>query len=1066
MSAAESRGPSPFREWTISNIRTLTPPETLCLRLLPDDATDTRHGLLEVPRLLRVNQQPKFSLTLLLERPPQPNEDAIQHLVVSGYLGMEISYELPIAAAKQAGAVPLYARRAHLKVEGSSGVTLVELELSTPLLRGAIHLHLNKDDVLSVLGALDRDISTIRLKTLVEFRAAAPCHSISVKLSSVELWDLFQAESPDGNVTEETARRVFHRLLESSGIVLPEGATDRVFRLFLSGCQQFLHEHDGGYTLVKRPALSAHSFQERWNSSIIRSFELDCSLDQVIGGALDGLDREAFVRIVGPSGTVGAGPPLTSLKRVRSRAVRELARPALVALGSKVQTIAATLQPTATSYQTAHLLATETVKPTTVSTSGLSSTYLSQHAVYFDPALLPIKRPRLPVVIDVNSPFFQDEVSLAHRWYLPSVRLVTPAPNIAPAVSPFLFEYERIGSTSSGLPAIHASVRFTLELGLPERTAAELSKLSGVAAKQIEPVEPSVTLTVPYIDAANGRLQRALYRGQVQMAGTRLQVTVDLLNDAVRTTYGSLSKAGFQSEPARLEVSYQFQCLTPVTDRPHILVGGKIAMATFLSSTRQNGAGRIEVGSGSREMVFRVEPERLTGTPDAVTRGAMPTRAKPTAMMTARPPLVLSPAAIMLPPKLQYAQRTMIRQEKVVAFFPCENLGGFYREKSSTGSTAIGCAEAFRLGQASTKSFQEIAELATGAYRIFRNLQQPARFLLLPAFYRITRYAADMGEKAYRPIILAYASLDAEKEENSRILYEAMLAPDITPLAYREVRRHLSAETQNPVLELPNTLAEDVSYHWDLTSNLSVEVTVVRTPDCFDTALATDIPGALLLKNVLQNTGISGEARFKLHDGTLLTSTLSIDLNRITGPWPTGGVQVQRHGRVVTLVNKVERDVTVGDLYVYTGQQAPVRVPVERTIGGGASLEVTGPESFDEAVPDTTFLSNGTVSLEEIRATVEDIRTNAMFVDLVNYENHGLSAILIDARLKGVPGTFRVPMENRRGSVDFLLPITTDLTTMILEYRVTKLFAAKPSETTQWLETSSNVVSITWDQIG
>ncbi len=77
-----------------------------------------------------------------------------------------------------------------------------------------------------------------------------------------------------------------------------------------------------------------------------------------------------------------------------------------------------------------------------------------------------------------------------------------------------------------------------------------------------------------------------------------------------------------------------------------------------------------------------------------------------------------------------------------------------------------------------------------------------------------------------------------------------------------------------------------------------------------------------------------------------------------------------------------------------------------------------------------------------------------------------ITECVFDARLKGVPGTFRVPMENRRGSVDFLLPITTDLTTMILEYRVTKLFAAKPSETTQWLETSSNVVSITWDQIG
>ncbi|MDZ7598291.1 MAG: hypothetical protein U5J82_08395 [Desulfobacterales bacterium] len=107
--------------------------------------------------------------------------------------------------------MPLYARRAHLKVEGSSGVTLVELELSTPLLRGAINLHLNKDDVLSVLGALDRDISTIRLKTLgISRRGPLPQHFSQAE--QCRALGPFQAESPDGNVTEETARRVFHRL--------------------------------------------------------------------------------------------------------------------------------------------------------------------------------------------------------------------------------------------------------------------------------------------------------------------------------------------------------------------------------------------------------------------------------------------------------------------------------------------------------------------------------------------------------------------------------------------------------------------------------------------------------------------------------------------------------------------------------------------------------------------------------------------------------------------------------------------------------------------------------------
>jgi len=90
-------------------------------------------------------------------------------------------------------------------------------------------------------------------------------------------------------------------------------------------------------------------------------------------------------------------------------------------------------------------------------------------------------------------------------------------------------------------------------------------------------------------------------------------------------------------------------------------------------------------------------------------------------------------------------------------------------------------------------------------------------------------------------------------------------------------------------------------------------------------------------------------------------------------------------------------------------------------------------------------------------------------VDLVNYDNYGLERLEVEARLKGVPGTSRVPMENRKGSVDFLLPLTTFLAARSVEYRVNKVFRAKPAEMTGWLEwdmnANSNVVSIVWESI-
>lgn len=1069
---SDSRGPSPWQPWIIKTVQALMPLETLNLRLLPDDSQQSWYGVLDIPRLVRGgNQHPKFSLTLILARAPYPHEASIRPLIVSGYLGMEISYALPVPVRQETGLLPLYGRQASLTLHSASGSPLQEVALSTPLLRGALHTHLNQEDVLSVLDALDRKPSALQLKATIDFRAAAPGHSIATELRSVELWDLLQAESLGGQVTEAGVRRVFNQLVARGAIVLPEeveaeGVEEDVFALFFEACQVFLTQGTEGDLLGDRPSPFSQPFERRWHSSTLRHLALNCTLDQIIGGALDGLNREAFIRVVGPAGAINTATGLSPLQRVRSSVARAGGKETMAVMGGRLQTVAATLQPAAAAYPTAHLLATETIRPAVTAASvSTATTYLTHNAVFYDTVLANmanIKLASTPVVIDVNTPLFRDEVSEIHRWYLPSVQLVTPAANASAEASPFLFELERTGAMASGRPALQARLRFTLELGMSVSTAAELKRLTGVQARPIELLEPSVALTVPYIDEADGQLKRASYRGVLTRTGNRLNVTIELLNDAVRTTYGSLSTTGFQAEAAQLELSYQFQCLAPVVERPELSYGGKLAMTHIVGATRDLNGERITVRSGQQDITFLVEPQGVSRS-QAVALSMSPH------LTVAQPPLALSHAALTLPQKVNYAQRTMIRQERIPAFFSCETFGVLYREKGPLGSVAIGCAEAFRLGQTATKTYQEIPDLATAFYRVYRNLQQPGRFLLLPAFYRITRYGGDRGDKAYRPIILVYAVLDAERLENTRILYEAMLAPDIPLLAYRELKRLLSAYAPEPILELPNTLAEKVTYQWDLSGSLAVTITVVRTPDCLDVSLATDVPSALLLKNVIQNTGISGEAQFTLHDGTQVNTTLSLDLNQITGPWASGGITIRRTGQIITLTNQIERHITVSDLYFYTGQNRPTRVAVERILAQGESLDITAPGHFDDAVADWSALNDNPVVLEEIRATVEDIRTNVVFVDLVNYENHGLSELQVEASLKGLAGTSRVPMQNRRGSVEFLLPITAYLPPRVVQYRVTKIFKDKPTETTLWLEwnieANHNVVSLIWEYI-
>jgi hypothetical protein len=75
--------------------------------------------------------------------------------------------------------------------------------------------------------------------------------------------------------------------------------------------------------------------------------------------------------------------------------------------------------------------------------------------------------------------------------------------------------------------------------------------------------------------------------------------------------------------------------------------------------------------------------------------------------------------------------RTMVRSESVPLSVPCGTFGNLYLERGANGTlTAVGCQDSLKLGETSTKAFQEIPELRDPAFRVWRSLQQPGRYLL------------------------------------------------------------------------------------------------------------------------------------------------------------------------------------------------------------------------------------------------------------------------------------------------------------------------------------------------
>ena len=87
--------------------------------------------------------------------------------------------------------------------------------------------------------------------------------------------------------------------------------------------------------------------------------------------------------------------------------------------------------------------------------------------------------------------------------------------------------------------------------------------------------------------------------------------------------------------------------------------------------------------------------------------------------------------------------------------------------------------------------YAEIPEFRHPRYRVYRSLQQPGRFLVVPSAYRIPHFAAtEPPERAFRPAIMVYAVL-SEKPEDHRYFFRATLQAESFPYDRRVLEERL-----------------------------------------------------------------------------------------------------------------------------------------------------------------------------------------------------------------------------------------------------------------------------------
>lgn len=1119
--------------------------------VLPDAANAQRaeaglpelyHGLPAAPQLARhADGKPVLSLSLVLRRRPQPEDDSVYALIDSAALACDISLALPSAAPE--GVRPLFARDAELVLERvADGRPLLAVRASGAGWRAGLGGQLGRADAQAVLAALDGRESGLALRCRIDYRAAGMRERLRLSIRWGEVHDWLGGHiEDDAAVDGATLRGLLPGLVESCALrawridggaeraVAPEQAQDlwpafsKLCTVVLERVTPDLPSSDPQARFrLRAGAIAPGEMNTQWTLDSARDERtgLYAPLEQVLGGVLADQDAEAFIHLVCPDpgapGGYVAAPRRLRAPPARSRAATSGMTAATLALvDGRLMSMTRALQPDrAKAPPLSAVLASDTVQfhADAPHTFAIHAIEMSENGP-----------PQLPRLGDANAPLWVDHSDQTRFWYAPEYALVQPDPAAPAAGAPFLFTFRQAGHDATGQPALEGEVRFTLQPKMSAATTAALAERANPAAMPVAATGIAVSLDVPVRDES-GQLRRVALAADVGTAadGT-LTAVVPLLAAYVRAAYGALALAGFQSEPARLHIAYSFDAMV-LTHIALTLAHGKQARIPVAYTAQQQeqlrtqGAGRgymdaqnLVYRGPDSDLRFRREAAVQDGEPaaahmalaeggagvvaDSATAGMGPGRAPdPVAWASSSRTADLAPArssatsyaagtvsAIRITSypqneavihqvmaKWRYARQTQGRRMDLDVFFPCTTLGALYCQQQDDTLTAIGCREAFSLGQVPLALVEQVddAALAGLPCKVLRSLTQPGRFVLLPSTYLITHFAPGEGERAYRPAIYLYSTLDPDHPETDRCVLMASLQPDLSPDQRHRIDAALKRLHPAPLLDLINAIDCTVE-HSDWLAGMAPDVE--RSWDGFQVTLATDPAGALMLQEMLKHGGANASLTFTLPDGAGFTSTLALDLNRLTGPWDGGPLQLAQDGANAVLTNRIQSPVDLSDLAVLDAGGALTMLPAERRLAPGETMSIALPVGSKPGWPVYAIPPGDAATLEEIRSFVENIETNVLFINVINYANHQLRRLDLRARLKEVSGSERAVTMNEEqtmGEAAFTLPLTVYQGPRTLEFQVSMTSLAGAVTTKGWFQAdlrAGNAVTLNWD---
>lgn len=960
----------------------------------------TENGDLEAlaaPRIARLENGPDLHLSVVLLGPPDPEDIYLSPHVAGGRLSLTVDNSIDnieLKALSQWSGHTVNARvseRSHFDIR-TADETLASIDHSRSR-RAALETALTANLSRAVMSALSHgpsDLESISLNSLYHWR-----ESKRQRMHLHGSWDgLYNiarqlAQANQGFLHSENITTIAAIALDQGVIHLQDHqglpvsssqiAADMLHRVHA----MFLQRVDPGFMLREKPLSLPLSLSQSVNVIAEKSVETQLALLPAIKASMAASrpDRHLNITVLGNRRISRSTLPA----RRNHRPGAKTFKPA-VNLSSGHDLIDAQL----------------ITRPIAMQQLSLHQAGLSWAGGF---------KPRsFPVVSDkknVHKTLLRDRMQSKWQWYIPEWSLhLQDHDDINGA---FRFEFEQRGFTANAEPAFYAHIQFELRAIEPDhlKRAIATSRQRGLTVKSILPSIQSVFLEIPYVDQGTGRISRRRLRATFRQNKGRLLCEVQVQHDTVRLAYGALSHPGFQSEPARVHISARFNAYEILTRAQ--------------SSIKQVTPRGVQTAGLSALPALQHRPVSLrpiAGVPDTVLR----------------PGIVGAPVQIKPQPindRKKYKLTQMSTEQKLDMLVPCSTYSQAYRQRIDDETFGIGCLQPLLLGETNHDLVQELADLRSDSFRVYRQLPQPNRFLVLPASYHLTRRLTT--EDTAEPALGLYSAYDPARDDDTLFTFDAHLEPNITPLALERLKIALSRYSPSPQLDFPTEVDLESQ---TLTISSEGEYSFITDGPFLNVSIRANLSEALIIKARLESSGILGNGVFTLADGTRLEpSVIRIALNDIGGPWPEGPIQAQIQDKQLLLTNRAESDQEV----VSAELQNPTQlIQLGTVINSRANLPVPLDAVHGSAIVSSLPLQNHAPELAEMRIFSELIRKQVAFFASFDLVASSTPLIEIRATLVGIGEEHGRTLEgqNKSAEIEFELPLTAMLSNIEMAYTI------------------------------